>query len=92
MTNEDTDSINVVADEIDDKFAELLDEHEYTSIVAGTALALAGLALDIPPDADITEDEQAALQSLFDQVSAPLTMVIRARLKAMGADTVAAAH
>lgn len=92
MTPQDMDSMDVVADEIDDKFAELLEQHGYTAVVAGTALALAGLALDIPPDADLTEDEQAALQTLFDQVSAPLKAVIKARLKEMGVDTAAAAN
>lgn len=92
MTPQDMNSMDVVADEIDDKFAELLEQHGYTVVVAGTALALAGLALDIPPDADLTEDEQAALQTLFDQVSAPLKAVIKARLKEMGVDTAAAAN
>jgi len=92
MTPEDMDSMDVVADEIDDKFAELLEQHGYMAVVAGTALALSGLALDLPPDADLTEDEQAALQKLFDQVSEPLKSVIKVRMKALGMDGALAAN
>jgi hypothetical protein len=86
MTPEDINSIDDVEDEVNERFAELLEQHGYMAVVAGTALALAGLALDLPPDADLTDDEQAELVKLFDQVSEPLKAVIKVRLKAMGMD------
>lgn len=92
MSPEDMHSLDLVADEIDEVFADLLEQHGYTAVVAGTALALAGLALDIPPDEAITEDEQAALEKLFSQISEPLKAVINARLKSAGVDIVATAN
>lgn len=92
MTANDMNSLDDVASEIDDKFAELLEQHGYMAVVAGTALALAGLALDIPPDEAITEDEQAALEKLFDQISEPLKAVIKTRMKSMGMDSAVASN
>jgi len=92
MTPEDINSIDDVEDEVNERFAELLEQHGYMAVVAGTALALAGLALDLPPDEEITEDEQAALQKLFGQLSEPLKAVINGRMKAMGIDGALAAN
>ena len=92
MTPEDINSIDDVEDEVNERFAELLEQHGYMAVVAGTALALAGLALDLPPDEEITEDEQAALQKLFGQLSEPLKAVINGRMKAMGIDSALAAN
>ena len=86
MTPEDLNAIDDVEDEVNEKFSELLEHHGYMAVVAGAALALAGLALDLPPDEEITEDEQAALQKLFEQLSEPLKAVINGRMKAMGMD------
>lgn len=92
MTPEDINSMDDVEAEVNGTFAELLEHHGYMAVVAGAALALAGLALDLPPDEEITEDERAALQKLFGQVSEPLKAVIKVRMKAMGIDSALAAN
>ena len=79
----DEDLVQDIASEVSDKFADMLEGGDYFSVVAGTALALAGLALDLPPDADLTEEEAEALQRLFDEISKPLTSIIKLRLTTM---------
>ena len=86
------DAIDEAASEVTDLFAEMLERQEYFTVVAGAALALAGIALDFPPDADLTEDERAELEKLFDKISEPLKAVIKSRMKDMGVDVAVAAN
>ena len=87
-----TDDMDDVAAEVSHAFTDLLEQHGYFTVVAGAALALAGLALDIPPDADLTDKERDALEKLFDEVSAPLKSVIKVRMKDKGMDGFVAAN